>query len=69
MKIEKTKIMQKLNKIKWTLYSTPLLVALFNAKVYAESSISSAEVTTATDNLKNAVIKLAIPIRKCISIC
>ena len=44
------------------IYSSPLFIYLFNAKVYAESSISTTEVKTATDNIKNAVVKLAIPI-------
>ena len=57
-----TKILGKFNKIKWAIYSTPLFINLFNAKVYAESSISTTEVKTATDNIKNAVVKLAIPI-------
>lgn len=59
---KKTNIFKKINKLKWTLYSTPIFMSFFNAKVYAESSISVTEVKTATDNLKDAVIKLAIPI-------
>lgn len=59
---KKTNILKKINKLKWTLYSTPIFMSFFNAKVYAESSISTKEVRTATDNIKNAVVKLAIPI-------
>ena len=59
---KKTKIFEKINKLKWTLYSTPIFIAFFNAKVYAESSISTKEIKVATDNIKNAVVKLAIPI-------
>lgn len=62
LKEKETKILGKFNKIKWAIYSTPLFINLFNAKVYAESSISTTEVKTATDNIKNAVVKLAIPI-------
>ena len=62
LKEKETKILGKFNKIKWVIYSTPLFINLFNAKVYAESSISTTEVKTATDNIKNAVVKLAIPI-------
>lgn len=61
-KERKTKILSRINKLRWSLYSTPIFMALFNAKVYAASSISTTEVTTATDNIKNAVVKLAIPI-------
>lgn len=32
-------------------------------------SISTAEVTKATDNVKDAIIKLAMPIRRSLSIC
>lgn len=62
LKEKGTKILGKFNKIKWAIYSMPLFINLFNAKVYAESSISTTEVKTATDNIKNAVVKLAIPI-------
>lgn len=59
---KKTKIFEKINKLKWTLYSTPIFIAIIDSKVYAESSISTTEIKTATDNIKNAVVKLAIPI-------
>lgn len=62
LKEKGTKLFGKFNKLKWAIYSTPLFINLFNAKVYAESSISTTEVKTATDNIKNAVVKLAIPI-------
>ena len=71
LKEKGTKILGKFNKIKWAIYSTPLFINLFNAKVYAESSISTTEVKSATDNIKNAVVKLAIPIGSvlmCVSI-
>lgn len=60
--IRKTKIFKGINKLKWTLYITPFFINLLSAKVYAESSISTTEVKIATDNVKNAVVKLAIPI-------
>lgn len=41
----------------------PLALIMLQSKVYAaEGSISTAEVTQATENVKNAVIKLAMPI-------
>ena len=41
----------------------PLSLIMLQSKVYAaEGSISTAEVTQATENVKNAVIKLAMPI-------
>ena len=42
---------------------------LLPTKVFAEGSISTAEVTQATENVKNAIIKLAMPIRWDFSIC
>ena len=55
-------IVKRIEKIKYTLFTTPIFLTLMKAKVYAATSISTTEVNTATDNIKNAVIKLAMPI-------
>ncbi len=59
---KKTNLLRKVEKMKFTIASTPIFVALMKAKVYAASSISTAEVQTATENIKNAVVKLAMPV-------
>lgn len=61
-RVKRSKLFNKLKKMKYTILSTPLLVTLMNARVYAESSISTAEVKTATDNIKSAITKLSMPI-------
>ena len=53
------------NKI-WIL---PTMLILFSTEVFAEGSISTAEVNQATENIKNAIIKLAMPIRWDFGIC
>lgn len=61
MKREKLeKIYYKIENKIWILLTTLILLP---AKVFAvEGSISTAEVNQATENIKNAVIKLAMPI-------
>ena len=54
-------LLRKLKKLKISLYTTPFFLALMKARVYA-SSISTTEVEAATENIENAVIKLAMPI-------
>lgn len=50
-------------KIKNKIWILPTTLILLPAKVFAvEGSISTAEVNQATENIKNAVIKLAMPI-------
>ena len=61
-KFKEHKFLKAISKLKWTIYTTPVFISLLNVKVYAESSISITEVKTATDNIKDAVVKLAIPI-------
>ncbi len=57
-------------KIKNRIWILPTTLMLLPAKVFAaEGSISTAEVNQATENIKNAVIKLAMPIRWDFSIC
>lgn len=46
---------------KLTILTTPVILAFMRGGVYA-SSISTAEVETATENIKSAVVKLAMPI-------
>lgn len=69
LKEKKTNLINKLNKLKITLFSTPIILSLMKVKVFAESSINTAEVKTATENIKNAVVKLAMPIRKYFNVC
>ena len=47
----------------------PTTLLLLQQNVFANGSISTAEVDQATENIKNAVIKLAMPIRRNFSIC
>ena len=61
-KFKEHKFLKAISKLQWTIYTTPVFISLLNVKVYAESSISITEVKTATDNIKDAVVKLAIPI-------
>ena len=49
-------------KIKNKVWVIPTTLLLLPTKVFAEGSISTAEVNQATENIKNAVIKLAMPI-------
>lgn len=61
-KYEKVKsLSQKFNKLKWAVLSTPFFLNLMNPRVYA-ATINTAEVNTATENIKNAVMKLSMPI-------
>lgn len=62
IKLKNNKLTEKIKKVRVTIASTPLFLLLMKARVYAESSISTAEVNTATENIKQAVIKLAMPI-------
>ncbi len=55
------KISQKYNKIKWSILATPFFLNILNARVYA-ATINTAEIETATENVKQAVVKLAMPI-------
>lgn len=69
-KISKEKLKNLFYKIKNKLWVMPMTLLLLQNKVFAnEGSISTAEVNQATENIKNAVIKLAMPIRRNFSIC
>ena len=62
MNFKENKLSKKINKLKLALYTTPMMISLMRLKVYAESTISTKEVEDATNNIKNAVVKLAMPI-------
>lgn len=57
MQIKKNKLKKKL-----TTLTAPLMVMLCNLNTYAASTIGTQEVETATQNIRDAVIKLAMPI-------
>ena len=59
----------KLNKLKLTSLVTTASVMLMNLKTYAATTIGTQEVETATQNVKDAVIKLAMPVRFCSNVC
>lgn len=59
---KKTNLLKKFEKVKLTILTTLIFLTLMKARVYAASSISTAEVLTATENIKSAVVKLAMPI-------
>lgn len=65
----KQKLKEIFNSIKRKTWLIPTTLMLLPTRVFAEGSISTAEVTQATENIKNAVIKLAMPIRRNFSIC
>lgn len=70
IKNSKQVLKQGINKIKNKVWVIPTILMMLPTKVLAaEGSISTAEVTQATENIKNAVIKLAMPIRWNSSIC
>ena len=65
----KTKVKNKKSKLnKLTSLVTPASVMLMNIKTYAATTIGTQEVETATQNVKDAVIKLAMPVRFCINV-
>ena len=69
-KINKKDLKNIYYKIKNKIWILPTTLMLLPSKVFATSgSISTAEVNQATENIKNAVIKLAMPIRRNFSIC
>ena len=69
-KIKNEKLKRVYYKIKHKIWILPTALMLMPTKIFAaDGSISTAEVTQATENIKNAVIKLAMPIRRNFSIC
>lgn len=69
-KINKKNLKELYYKIKNKVWVIPTTLLLLPTRVFAaQGSISTAEVNQATENIKNAVIKLAMPIRRNFSIC
>ena len=68
-KIKKENLKRLYNKTKNKIWMLPTTLVLLQQNVFANGSISTAEVDQATENIKNAVIKLAMPIRRNFSIC
>lgn len=69
-KIKNKKLKNLCYKIKNKIWILPTTLMLMQSKVFATNgSISTAEVNQATENIKNAIIKLAMPIRWNSSIC
>lgn len=69
-KINKKNLKELYYKIKNKVWVIPTTLLLLQSRVFAtQGSISTAEVNQATENIKNAVIKLAMPIRRNFSIC
>ena len=68
-KIKKENLKRLYNKTKNKIWMLPTTLLLLQQNVFANGSISTAEVNQATENIKNAVIKLAMPIRRNFSIC
>lgn len=58
----KENIRKKFYKLKNKIWILPVTAMMMQTKVFASGSISTAEVNQATENIKNAVIKLAMPI-------
>lgn len=58
----KENVRKGFSKIKNKIWVIPTALMMMQTKVFAEGSISTAEVNQATENIKNAVIKLAMPI-------
>lgn len=62
MKIENKNIKRKLKKMKIASLVTTASIMLMNLRCYAATTIGTQEVETATQNVKDAVIKLAMPV-------
>lgn len=64
------KVKKMYQKFKNKIWLLPTTLMLMPTKIFAATgSINTAEVNQATENIKNAVIKLAMPIGRDISIC
>lgn len=51
-----------INKVKLIIFTTPVILTLMKVKVFASNTIGVQEVETATQNIKNAVVRIAMPI-------
>lgn len=69
MKIDNGNLKSKLRKISTMSLVTIALIVLINISTYAESTIGTQEVETATQNIKDAVIELAMPVRFSSYVC
>lgn len=67
--MRKENVKRNFKKLKSRIWTIPVILMMMQSQVFASGSISTAEVTQATENIKNAVIKLAMPIRRNFSIC
>lgn len=65
----KKRLKNQFNRIKNRVWVIPTALVMMSTKVFAKGSINTAEVNQATDNVINAVTKLAIPIRNNDSFC
>ena len=64
------KVEEDFNKLKNKIWIVPTTLMMMQSKVFAaQGSIGTAEVNQATENVKNAIIKLAMPIRRNIGVC
>ena len=70
--MRKNKIKKFFNKVKNKIWILPTTFMILQSRVFAageKGSIEIAEVKQATENIKAAIIKLAMPIRRDFSIC
>ena len=66
----KENVKKSISKLKNKIWMMPVTLMLLQTKVFASAgSINTAEVDQATENIKNAVIKLAMPIRWNFGVC
>ena len=66
----KQKVKKNLKKFKSKIWIVPTTLMMMQSKVFAaQGSIGTAEVNQATENVKNAIIKLAMPIRRNFGVC
>ena len=64
------KVEEDFNKLKNKIWIVPTTLMMMQSKVFAaQGSIGTAEVNQATENVKNAIIKLAMPIRRNSGVC
>lgn len=62
------KLRNKLRKMKITMMLATVITMFMSLKTYA-TTIGTQEVEIATQNVKDAVIKLAMPVRLCFNVC
>ena len=68
--MKKISLKQNLNRIKSKIWIVPTTLIMMQSKVFAvQGSIGTAELNQATENVKNAIIKLAMPIRRNFGVC